>query len=432
MGNVCPKILNSDEQHENTRIKSKENRASYDNLSGLEVESQLFDNDPLMPKKFQSEERKVLKTKIKQREYLVKCIKDNFLISGLSKVRSKIKNVNIDEHMSVKLDKVQKIDLRMKLLSKNKKYGQIIKNVTEFKETNALNECRASTGSRYSHNSSISNISNISNVSGISGVTSQASFLTVDNNDQRQVTEVYKYGFYCQTIVNFSAKDLVYHRIFDNSSLLGKEQKIDIFEQLYPFLKDASIKAYFEIENMKFFLCRLTTISKGVLIPMELTYIRVFKKLTTGEYLEMYVRLNSNEEQEYKQIDHFEACILYEPLTKDQTQQENNNDIYQGDIQGLNNNQYTKVTIIGDVSLDEYKEPSFNNLIGFNFAEYLLTLNKVLADQLKIWSSSDVAENGEIFNTDKKIDDSQTDIDQWDYMLGKIEDEIYDKGLVEQ
>jgi hypothetical protein len=39
MGNVCPKILNSDEQHENTRIKSKENRASYDNLSRLEAES---------------------------------------------------------------------------------------------------------------------------------------------------------------------------------------------------------------------------------------------------------------------------------------------------------------------------------------------------------------------------------------------------------
>jgi hypothetical protein len=61
---------------------------------------------------------------------------------------------------------------------------------------------------------------------------------------------------------------------------------------MYPFLKNSQILAHFEIENMTFFLCKAVTVSKGILPSMELTYIRAFKKLSTGTFLETIVRVN--------------------------------------------------------------------------------------------------------------------------------------------
>ena len=43
---------------------------------------------------------------------------------------------------------------------------------------------------------------------------------------------------------------------------------------------------------MTFFLCKAVTVSKGILPSMELTYIRAFKKLSTGTFLETIVRVN--------------------------------------------------------------------------------------------------------------------------------------------
>lgn len=118
-------------------------------------------------------------------------------------------------------------------------------------------------------------------------------------------------------MLNFSPKDLIFHRLFDNTNLL-KSNSDDSFELLYPFLKSSTVLAHFQIENMTFLLCKALTISKGILPSMELTYIRAIKKLSTGMYLETITRINLEEvyQSEHTQIDNFDVWILYEPLTE--------------------------------------------------------------------------------------------------------------------
>ena len=60
----------------------------------------------------------------------------------------------------------------------------------------------------------------------------------------------------------------------------------------YPFLKEYEILAFFEIENMQFFLCKVVSFAMGNFQSLEMHYIKAVKKLASGEYLESVLSLN--------------------------------------------------------------------------------------------------------------------------------------------
>ena len=72
----------------------------------------------------------------------MKCIKDNFLISRLGKVKTKIKNVDFEAYMPIKTDSIPGLDLRMALVSKSKKLVSL-----KIAKNSDMNGPRQSTGS---------------------------------------------------------------------------------------------------------------------------------------------------------------------------------------------------------------------------------------------------------------------------------------------
>lgn len=171
------------------------------------------------------------------------------------------------------------------------------------------------------------------------------------NSENSEKIYAYKYNYYAQAVFNLNPKDLIYHRLLDNTHLLDSEPDSDedAFEILYPFLRESQILAHFQIENMKFFLCKCQTVSKGILPPMELTYIRAIKRLSTGVFLESITRINMEDvyESNFAQLGNFDVSILYEPLTAVQMKQKANKNALIEIPGDFNSNNYCRVSIFG-------------------------------------------------------------------------------------
>lgn len=107
---------------------------------------------------------------------------------------------------------------------------------------------------------------------------------------------------------SFSPIDLVNFRVFDCTPLTTLDY--DSFQKIaYPMMKECEILAFFEIENMQFYLCRLVTEIRGTLPNLEMHYIKGIKKLTSGEYLESVIKISMEDVQEsdFAQIPQFES-----------------------------------------------------------------------------------------------------------------------------
>ena len=103
--------------------------------------------------------------------------------------------------------------------------------------------------------------------------------------------------------------------------------------------------------------------------------------------------------------------------------------LIKGNNESFTNDKYCKVSILGEVSLEEYKEPSFNNLLGFNFENYLMNFVDVMEKQLTIWQEKSKPENVESENIDQNSNlefNGSDQIDQWDYLMTKIDSIVYD------
>lgn len=91
---------------------------------------------------------------------------------------------------------------------------------------------------------------------------------------------------------------------------------------------------------------------------------------------------------------------------------------------------YTKVTFYATVSIEEYKEPSFNSLLGSILQSYLRGLNLKLPKLLAAWERDSLPDNIEESNLEEAMNSksepgNSTSAEQWNFLLSKIDQLVY-------
>lgn len=89
---------------------------------------------------------------------------------------------------------------------------------------------------------------------------------------------------------------------------------------------------------------------------------------------------------------------------------------------------FTKVTLSASVSLEEFREPSFNNLAGLIFKSYILYLTSTLPGLLARWERETLPDNVEEQNLEEALQSefvSEASTERWKVLLCNMEEFIY-------